>query len=205
MKPLITSALFVILAAAPALAQPVGFVRGFGGVTFLSEPGALFGATVGIRLTSSIHAIGDIGRVSNILPRKIQRDLDATASQFGNFFGAPLTIDLDAPGLYGFGGLRVSHAVGPRMSVYGEGGGGVARGTSDITARAGSADVSQQVSAMLRIKHSETQPLLAVGGGMSIPLGDRFTTDVGYRLLRIFTDDPRINTGTMTVGFGWSF
>jgi opacity protein-like surface antigen len=58
---------------------------------------------------------------------------------------------------------------------------------------------------MLRLKESVTEPLLAIGGGVSIPLGQRFTADVGYRYLRIFTEDPRINTGTMTAGFGWMF
>jgi opacity protein-like surface antigen len=58
---------------------------------------------------------------------------------------------------------------------------------------------------MLRLKHDVTEPLVAIGGGVSIPLADRFTADVGYRFLRIFTDDPRINVATMTAGAGWSF
>jgi hypothetical protein len=205
MKVLITGLVLLYFAAAPALAQTAGFVRGFGGTSFVSEPGAVLGATVGVRLTSSLHAIGDIGGLTNILPRKIQRDLDAVAEQFGNFFGAPVTIDLTAPGLYAFGGLRYSHGVGHRMTLYAEGGGGAARGSSDLDARAGSIDVSQQVTGMLRLKESVTEPLLAIGGGVSIPLGQRFTADVGYRYLRIFTEDPRINTGTMTAGFGWMF
>ena len=204
MKPLVT-ALLLALSAAPALAQPTGFVRGLGGVSFVSEPGAMFGGTVGIRVTDSIHAIGDVGRMTNILPRSIQRDLDIAARQFGNFFGAPLTIDLKAPGLYVSGGLRLSRAVASRIDVFAEGGAGVARGTSDIRARAGGADVSQQVTAMLRLQHSVTRPLIAVGGGVWIPLTGRFRVDVGYRFLRIFTDDPRINTASMTAGLGCTF
>jgi hypothetical protein len=205
MKLLVIGLLLLLYAVSPALAEPAGFVRGFGGVSFLSEPGAVFGGTVGIRLTSWVEAIGDIGRMTNILPRQIQQDVDAAAGQFGGFFGAPVTIDLEAPGLYAFGGVRVSRIVSSRMKVFGEGGYGVARGTSDITAHAGTADVSQQVTAILRLKDSVTRPLVAVGGGVSIPLTDHLTTDLGYRFLRIFTDDPRINTGMMTAGFGWSF
>lgn len=205
MKLLIAGMMLVLVAAAPALAQSAGFVRGFGGVSFLSEPGAAVGATVGIRLSDSIHVIGDVGGLTNILPREIQRDLDLLADQFGNFFGGPVTIDLTAPGVYAFGGIRVGHVAGQRMRVYVEGGGGVAHGTSHIDARAGATDVSAQVSAMLRLKQSETRPLVAIGGGVSMPLTERFTADVGYRYLRIFTDDPRINTAMMTAGFSWSF
>jgi hypothetical protein len=205
MKLLITGPLLVLLAAAPAPAQPANFVRAFGGVSFLSEPGATFGATLGIRVSNAIHVIGDVGGMTNILPRQIQRDLDSVAEEFGDFFGTPLTIDLTAPGVYAFGGLRVNHPVGRRMSVYAEGGGGAARGTSHIDARAGDADVSPQITAMLRLKHAVTEPLVAIGGGISIPLGDRFSADVGYRFMRVFTDHPRINMATMTAGAAWSF
>jgi hypothetical protein len=200
-------ALFSLFLLAPlsALAQPAGFVRGFGGVSFLTEPGAAFGATLGLRINDGIDIVGDFGRLTNILPRRIQRDLDAAAQQFGSFFGAPVSIDLKAPGLYAFGGLRVTRAAGAHMRVYLEGGGGVARGTSRIEARAGAVDVSDEVIAILRLKPSETRPLVALGVGVSVPIATRVTADVGYRFLRILTDDPRINTGTMTAGVAWGF
>ena len=47
--------------------------------------------------------------------------------------------------------------------------------------------------------------LLAVGGGVSVPLSAHLALDLGYRYMRIFTDDPRINTGTMSAGIRWGF
>ena len=205
MKSLVTAFSLVLLTVSPAMAQSAGFVRGFGGASFFTEPGALFGATVGIRITDSLTAIGDVGRMTNILPRSIQRDVDLVAQEIGNFFGAPVTIDLEAPGLYTFGGLRISHPVSSSVRVFAEGGGGVARGTSDITAQVGSTDVSQQVSDLLHLKESVTEPLLALGGGLWFALTESLSADVGYRYFRIFTEDPRIDTGMMIAGLNWSF
>ena len=205
MKSLFTAFSLLLVMASPALAQSAGFVRGFGGVSFFTEPGALVGATVGIRITDALAAIGDVGRMTNILPRSIQRDVDLIAQEIGDFFGAPVTIDLEAPALYTFGGLRFSHALSSGLRVFAEGGAGIARGTSDITARVGSTDVSPQVTDLLQLKESATEPLLALGGGLWMALSDHLSADVGYRYFRIFTDDPRIDTGTLVAGLNWSF
>jgi opacity protein-like surface antigen len=207
MKCIVTTALIVIVWATPALAQdaPQPFVRGFGGMTFMTETAGIFGGSVGVRFTRHVDVFGEFGGLTNILPRSLQEDLDAAARAMGTFFGGPLTIDGRAPGIYGLGGLRLTHAAGSRMGLFAEGGAGVAHGVSDITARAGSTDVSREVTAALRIKQSETRLLLAVGGGVTLPLTDRLALDLGYRYMRIFTDDPRINTGTMSAGVHWGF
>jgi hypothetical protein len=195
------------VSASPVLAQSASpaFVRGSGGVTFMSEPGALFSGTVGVRLTPSLHVIGDVGRLTNILPRTIQHDLDVAARMMGPAYGASLTIDGRAPGLYALGGIRVSRAMRQRAVLFIEAGGGLARGTSRITARASGRDVSREVTAALHIKHSERRGAAAIGGGVAMPLTRRLGLDLGYRYLRIFTDDPRINTGAMTAGLRLGF
>lgn len=208
MKRFITAAVLILASGvAPANAQPApgGFVRGFGGVSFLSETGGVFGLSAGAHVTRSIDVFGDVGRITNMLPRKIQRDVDAAARQFGNFYGAPVAIDLEAPGVYGLGGVRVGHTTAQRFKVFVEAGGGAARGTSEISAIAGGVNVSSQVTAALNLKESVTEPLVMVGGGIGIPLGSRLTLDLGYRFMRIFTEDPRIDTASMTAGVNWSF
>ena len=193
--------------AAPALAQSPspGFIRGFGGVSFMTETGGVFGTTVGLRLTGTLDVIGDVGGLTNMLPDSIQRDLDDAARAMGGFYGAPLTIDLRAPGVYALGGLRASHTTAQRMKLFIEGGAGVAHGTSDLSANAAGIDVSREVTAVLRLKHSITEPLVMVGAGVGIPLAGRLTVDLGYRFMRVFTDEPRIDTATMTAGFSWGF
>jgi hypothetical protein len=205
-RPLLATLFFLATTAGPILAQdaPVS-VRGFGGVSFLSDPGAVLGATVAIRLSPNLEAIGDVGRLTNMLPVKIQRDLDGFASEMGTYYGAPLTIDGRAPAIYAFGGLRARRTIGHRMTLFIDGGAGVARGWSRIRAVAGGVDVSPEVVTALHIKRSEQQPLVSIGGGVGIPLTTRLGLDLGYRYMRIFTEDPRINIGTMTGGFSWRF
>ena len=207
MKHLMATVLVLAVSAASAAAQPApaGFVRGFGGVSFLSETGGVFGVSAGVHATRSIDLFGDVGRLTNMLPRTIQRDVDAAARQFGAFYGSPLTIDLKAPALYGLGGVRLSHTTAQRFKVFVEAGAGAARGTADITAVAGGVNVSDEVTSVLGLKESVTKPLIALGGGVGIPLAGRLSLDLGYRFMRIFTEDPRIDTATMTAGVNWSF
>jgi opacity protein-like surface antigen len=207
MKRFMSAVLILAAAVVPASAQtaPRGFVRGFGGVSFLSETGGVFGVSAGAHVTRSIDLFGDLGGITNMLPREIQRDVDEAARQIGNAYGAPLTIDLKAPGLYGLGGVRFSHTTAQRFTLFVEAGAGVARGTSDVFASAGNADVSAQVSAVLNLKESVTEPLVMAGGGIGVPLGSRLTLDLGYRFMRIYTQDPRIDTASMTAGLNWTF
>lgn len=204
-----TVAILVVLVgtAGPAFAQstPAAFVRGFGGLTFMSEPAQVFGAGVGFRIHPNVDVIGELGRLTNVLPRELQRDLDDAAHAIGTLYGGPLAIDGKAPGVYGFGGLRVGRRIPSRATVFAEVGAGIARGTSDISARAGTTDVSRQVVAALGIDDSETRGLVAVGGGVAIPLTGHLAVDFSYRYMRIFTDDPRINTATMALGLRWGF
>jgi opacity protein-like surface antigen len=207
MKRITMTVLLLAATAGPALAQaphPVT-LRGFGGVSFMSETGGTFGAGLGVRLGAHLEAIGEVGRLTNMLPRQIQRDIDRATLQMRPTFGPQLSIDLSAPAVYTFAGLRTTWSAGSRLALFVDGGGGVAHGTSDIDAHVGSNDVSSSVRAALRIKHSETRGLVTVGGGVLVPLTDRLGLDLGYRYMRIFTDDPRVDTGTMSAAVRWGF
>lgn len=199
--------LSVAVSAPPVVAQevPRGSLRAFGGVTFMSETATVFGGGIGFRLTDHLEVVGDAGRLTNILPHDLQRDLDGAARAIGVAFGAPLTIDGKAPGAYGLGAVRLGAFAGQGLHIYAEAGGGVATGHSDITAHAGRTDVSNEVVRALGIKDSETAPLLVLGGGATVPLGPRLGLDVGYRYMRIFTDEPRINTASLAAGIRWLF
>ena len=199
--------ILLLAAASPAAAQdPVrGFVRGFGGVTFMSETAGVFGAGAGVRIHDRVEIFGEVGRMTNVLPHSLQRDLVDAARAIGPVLGLPLSIDGQAPAVYGFGALRFIPPMRSKMRIYVEAGGGTVYGESRIRAYAGSTNVSGQVVPALGIKDSETAPLLLLGGGVAVPATHNLSVDVGYRFMRIFTDDPRINTANMTAGLRWSF
>lgn len=196
----------VLLLAAPVAAQdaPRGSLRAFAGVTFMSETASVFGGGAGFRFTDYLEVVGDVGRLTNILPHDLQRDLDDAARAFGTMFGGPLVIDGKAPGGYALGAVRFGAVAGRRMRLYGEAGAGTAHGVSHISAHAGATNVSREVVRALGIKKSETAPLMVVGGGATVPLTGRLGVDVGYRFMRMFFDDDlRINTASMSAGIRW--
>jgi hypothetical protein len=198
--------MLVLMIAAPAAAQdaPRGSLRAFAGVTFMSETASTFGGGAGFRFNDHVEVVGDLGRLTNILPHDLQRDLDDAARAFGTFFGGPLVIDGKAPGGYALGAVRIGGPTGSRMRLYGEAGAGVAHGKSHIDAHAGTANVSREVVRALGIEESETAPLMVLGGGATLPLTDRLGLDVGYRFIRMFFDDDlRINTASMSAGIRW--
>lgn len=198
--------IILVGAAAGAEAQTGrGVVRGFGGVTFMSETAGIVGMSVGVHVHSRLEIFAEGGRLTNVLPHHLQRDLDDAARAFGSYFGAGLRIDGRAPAVYTFGALRVSHQAGTRARIYADAGGGLAHGTSAITARAGGQDVSTSVVAALGIRKSENAGLITVGGGVIVDLTRRLGLELGYRFMRIFTDDPRINTANMSAGLRWGF
>ena len=136
MKAITITVLLLAATTAPAVAQvahPVT-IRGFGGVSFMSETGGIFGAGLGVRLGRHLEAIGEVGRLTNILPRQIQRELDQAARLMQPTYG-PLSIDASAPAVYTFGGLRTTWTAHTRVAFFVDGGGGVAHGTSAIEAR----------------------------------------------------------------------
>jgi opacity protein-like surface antigen len=197
----------LLLAASPAAAQADsrGFVRGAGGVTFVTETAVVLGGAVGFRVHDRVQVFGEAGRLTNVLPRHLQRDLDEAARMLGSTFGGPLSIDGRAPGVYGIAGVRIEAPATGRAALFGEAGVGAARGTSDIRARAGSVDVSESVVRALSIKESESAPAVAFGGGIAVPVTRRLGVDIGYRFMRIFIDDPRINFSDVHVALRWGF
>ena len=207
MKQILTVLILLTAGASPVLAQtaPSASLRGFAGVSFMSETGGALGGGLGVRLGDHFEVIGEFGRLTNMLPRQIQRDLDEAARTMRPFYGDGLTIDGRAPAVYGFGGVRASRRAGTRLTLFADAGAGMARGTSDIRAHAGGRDVSADVRSALRIKEAETRALIALGGGVVVPLRDRLGLELGYRYMRVFTDDPRINTGTMSAAVRWGF
>jgi opacity protein-like surface antigen len=207
MRYTLAAMLALSLAPSPLFAQepPGVFLRGYGGVTFMSETATVFGGGVGFRLNDHVEILGELGAFTNVLPHSLQRDLDDAARTIGTLFGGPLVIDGKAPGAYGVGLVRVGGMAAPRLRLYVEAGGGTAYGESDITATVGRIDVSTPVVSALGIKESETAPVLVLGGGVTLPVADRVGLDIGYRFMRLFTDEPRINTANLSVGLRFGF
>jgi hypothetical protein len=161
--------------SSPASAQEPGrFVQGFGGLRLGSVAstdlavGGLFGGS----LTPNIQAVGEVGRISNVLPSTIDTLLTFS----------PIGVGLSS--WYGQGGVRFTSAPSG-IRPYAETSAGFARLHTDIAGLSGNR--SLLANAALRFL-DRTYPMATVGGGATFEAG-RFVADVGYRYRRIFSND----------------
>jgi opacity protein-like surface antigen len=198
------------MAATPAAAQsadPRGFVRAMSGLTFVTETSGMVSGGAAVNLTRRVAIVGEVGRLTNVLPKSLQDDLDDAAPLLEPQFGRPLRIDGGARAVYGLAGVRLTGRASGRATPFVEAMAGAARGTSVIHATTPGSDVSSSVERALGMPRSETHPMFTVGGGVSIAAGRRAAVEIGYRYARIQlgADDPKINTsalnGAIRVGF----
>lgn len=152
------------------------FVEGFGGMRLSTVPAPVpsFGATVGGGLTPNIQAIGEFGRVGDVLP--------GVASSLLAF----TPVDFHVSAFYGEGGVRF--ITDPRAPVRGyvDTLAGIARLNSSFGG-IGSATDDALVNIGLRFLNT-TDPVASVGGGVIFG-GGPLMIDVGYRFRRIFAND----------------
>ncbi len=115
-----------------------------------------------------------------------------------------MTFDTSVPAGYGLGTVRVSRPVSAIVDAFADGGLGVARVHSNLTASADGTDVTGQVLQTVTMPPAQTALYTAVGGGFSVHLGQRTAVDAGYRYGRIATSTA-MNTNTLYGGlrFKW--
>ena len=183
-----------------------GFVRGLGGVTLGTETGGTVGGGVGVSLSPHVDIIGEFGWLQNVLPSELQDDIDTAATLITLLSGVPVTIGAKIPAVYALGGVRGNIPTGSRVTPFVDGGVGVGRISLDIDVEVLGIDISQEVEDELELGDtSSTEFMLAVGGGINVTATSNVGFDFGYRYIRIFTDDPSIDTsqvyGAAVLGF----
>jgi outer membrane protein with beta-barrel domain len=204
----LASALMIVIAS-PVSAQGTSnsrvFVGGLGGVTFGTATSSAIAGQVGVRIMPNVFVIGEIGRMQNVLPGDIADQIQE-GIDFLEQAGIPVDIDVKAPAVYGFGGLRWAQA-GRRIAPFVEGGVGFGHITADVSGTVGGIDVSDFIEDELGdLDQSVTEFLIAFGGGVNIGLTRTVAIDAGYRYTRIFTDEEPPNTslvyGAIKIMFG---
>lgn len=161
------------LASFPQLASAQsGSIAGFGGLTINdTQSPSLFGGNVSVELTPQIRAVGEIGRVADVLPSTV------------NALVAFTPIDLRVSAFYGEGGVRFVPAPTSRVSPYVEATAGFARLQTRISGAGSTIDPFAR--AALRFLDT-TEPVTGVGGGVLIS-GGPVVVDLGYRYKKIMT------------------
>jgi len=164
----------VCLVSTCAAAQDSAFVQGVGGIRLTSAPGIAgsFGAMVGGSLTPNIDAVGEFGRITDVMPPILDTALALTYPEF------------QMSAFYGVGGVRLITSPG-HVRAYGETVAGFARLSSAL--RENDSPIDAIVNTGLSFVNT-TEPLAAAGGGV-IFQGGPLVANVGYRFTRIFAGD----------------
>jgi hypothetical protein len=153
-----------------------GSIDGFGGLSvnrlasFVGSSTPVdFGAHFAFNLTPNVQAVGEVGRIGNLLPPIVDLPLSFTP------------IDVRMPAFYGEAGVRVLGAPRSAVNPYVEGSAGFAR----LDFRIDGSSVLTNVATSLGLSVIDrTDPIASVGGGVLLH-GGPVLVDLGYRYKQI--------------------
>jgi hypothetical protein len=168
----------VCLVASASYAQTSGAVEGFGGLSFrASESNNVFapnlGGTISVALTPNIQAVGEAGRLGNVL--------SPLADTVFSFSGT----GLQASAFYAEGGVRLLATPHAALSPYVEATAGVARLTVSASGFGGLGDAALPIAVGFLPR---TGPVAGVGGGLLLHAG-ALQVDLGYRFKQLYPPD----------------
>jgi opacity protein-like surface antigen len=195
MRPLGTAALVLglILTASPAFAQNRGAVYGLGGLTFGTETGGVFGGGGSAAINENVAIIGEVGRMTNVLPESVQDVIDLVLDFTELGTGLESNLDVKVPAVYGFGGVRATGNSSSRVTPFAEGGFGVAQLTLDLDLQVAGIDFSEIID--LFDFPDETVAMFVAGGGVNVQMNEQASVDAGFRYTRLFSEDGGVNVG----------
>ena len=170
-------AVLLIPAAARAQDRTASAVA-FGGASLNSFSASAskidFGVNIAKDLTPNIQAVGEFGRVGDMLP-----------SLSAGLLSAFTPYDVRVSAFYGEGGIRLLAAPGSGVNPYVEASAGIARLTPHVSGFGSSADTLAALGlGLLR----GTDPILGFGGGFLLR-GGPVVADVGYRYKQVVGGD----------------
>jgi hypothetical protein len=163
----------------PRLSAAQGSVDGFGALSlnrFSSLDGSSlpldFGGRVSVDLVPGVQAVGEFGRIGNVLPTVIDLPLSL------------LPFDVRASAFYGEGGVRFLGAPRSAVTPYLEATAGIARVNFHVGGLGPTADTFTRAALNL---FDRTDPIAGAGAGVMFR-GGPVLVDVGYRYKQIFAD-----------------
>jgi len=189
-----------VLGPRGADAQSSGSLDVFGGRSLneVSTSPDSFGGRLTVNLLPGIQAIGEVGRIGNVLPSATSTLIALT----------PLDVRIGAT--YGEGGLRFSAAGRSPIHPYVEASAGIARLNVGVTGLGTTGDAIARAALGFVTR---TDPIAGAGGGVVIQ-GGPLRVDLGYRYKQILADDlvatllgagDRLRTHEVRVGVGVRF
>lgn len=160
--------------SAASAQEPRASVEGFGGIGVgsFTTPSSNFGGVITGSLTPNIQLIGEVGRLSNVLPSMTQLLFDVSP------------VGLSASAFYAEGGVRLTGG-SSGLRPYAEASAGIARLQPHVAGLP--SGVSGAIANAALAFLNQTAPIGTVGAGVTLHAGN-FIADVGYRYHQVFSD-----------------
>jgi opacity protein-like surface antigen len=194
-------------AAAP---QEKWYAQAVADAAFGNATSQAYAAEAGVTVMPDVQVFVEGGRINNVAGTTIganaQQVVLALAQTQSN-----VGVSVKEPVAFGAAGVRYLIPVaGSKVRPYVLGGVGVANVKQDVKFTVGGTDVTaslQQLGVQLGtdLSGSFTKALLALGGGVAVPIWERVVVDLHYRYGRIFAPDQGINVHRAGVGLGIRF
>ena len=189
-----------LFAASAASAQEArASIEGFGGLGMgsFSTPNTNFGGVITGSLTPNVQLVGEVGRLSNVLPSMTQTLFDLSP------------VALSASAFYAEGGIRLTGG-SSGLRPYAEASGGIARLQPHVTGLGTGLPAALANVGLTFL--NRTAPIGTVGAGVTLHAG-RVLADIGYRHHRVFSDSwmealalgGSLSTNEVRFGLGLSF
>jgi hypothetical protein len=180
-----------------------GFVQGVGGVTFGVESAGTLGGEVGFNVHPNIQIYGGAGRMLNVMPKSLQRDLDDAADLLTIVTGQVWGFNGKVPATYFGGGAKFIVPTSSAVRPYFTAGAGLAQLKASIK----EIDFGEITDDLINEGYIDeddvkgTNFMFEFGGGIVFPLGGVLQLDTGYR----FTKISEANVSRVSLGVGARF
>ena len=186
-----------------------GYVEGFADSTFGNVTSQAYGGEIGITFKRDYQVFIEGGQIRNVATSDIGNSAQLIAAALSQT-QADVAYSVKQPVTFFDLGIKYVLPTSGHARPYVLIGGGVARVKQDVSFTIGGVDVTgnlQQYGVQLGsdLSGSFTKAMLALGGGVLVPLWPHIGLDLQYRYGRIFAEDQGINTNRAGVGLMIAF
>jgi hypothetical protein len=186
------------------------YVEGAFGWTFGDKGSQYFGGEGGFALKPNLHIFVEAGQVLDAGDAAV-RDAAQTVAEGLARTQSGVTYDAKQPTTYVSGGIRYQVAVsGSHVQPFVLAGGGMAHVKQDVAFMINGSDVTSSLAQYGVVLGSDlsgsfSKGEIVFGGGLVIPFHNRLMLEIGYRGMKIFSDDGGITINRAGFGFGTRF
>jgi len=193
--------MLVCLALLIALAHPTRaaaddgrtVVGGLGGFSFDARKGATLAISFGAHVTPTVRVEVEVGKLPDVLPASVMRNLRADSLQFFSSLGDAVTTSghLDATTVLAM--VRLTAPGRERVTPFVEGAAGLAHASGRLTFAVtdpitGASGSSSTIPSYAFDRLLGLHAIVAASAGVTIRLDRHLGVDLGYRYSRILAD-----------------